>query len=210
MMLVQESLNIFINSYAIMSIIFIVIQICSMLSDSVKLWVCIKFHCFRSPAVYNYLLKNGVPLPSSQVHLRYVDPKLRLKQCRGVNCEMFEFMYETAEGMSLSESGRDGGLIWNEMAIQVYLYAHSVFHVFVSFPPSVTPFCLNHWVCWGSMTLPNSRHMYSSLYLLETPILDFPAAITPRLQLQLWICMKKCEKLWINYTNGVLCTLFGI
>ncbi len=70
----------------------------------------------RSSKVYADLRQHGLSVPSSTTLRRR---KTHIHQKPGINRPMFEWMLEEADKMGLDDAGRTGGLMWDEMAIQV-------------------------------------------------------------------------------------------
>ena len=71
----------------------------------------------KSPKVYEELRQSGViVLPSGRLLSLY---KNSVWQKPGLNEEVLDWMVRGADKLSLSSFGREGGLILDEMAIQV-------------------------------------------------------------------------------------------
>ncbi len=70
----------------------------------------------RSGRVYSDLKSQGLDMPSVSTLRRR---KNTIKQGPGINRDMLQLMHQEAEKLGLDESSRSGGLMWDEMSLQV-------------------------------------------------------------------------------------------
>ncbi len=95
-----------------------VVEYCT-ISPTIIIRLCLSLW-IKSPKVYEELRHSGVlVLPSGRLLSLY---KNSVKQRPGLNEEVLEWMLVEANKLGLDSFGREGGLILDEMAIQVCLY----------------------------------------------------------------------------------------
>lgn len=86
-------------------------------------------HCLsiwtKSPAAYEHLRQSGLLILPSQRHLQR--HKNAIPQGPGIQPHMLEWLSKEAERTKVPASGMEGGLIFDEMSIQVTIYSDFIF-----------------------------------------------------------------------------------